>query len=96
MTLISQPGSDYQLAVITIDAGNAREIMLMLTDVSAVPVRLACRAAPAAARQAAASLRDADSPCTVAGLAAAAGEVVTWLGQAGRDAAAHITPPPGF
>jgi hypothetical protein len=34
--LISQPGSDYQLTQITLDAGHARDIMLMLLDVHAV------------------------------------------------------------
>jgi hypothetical protein len=37
MALISQPGSDYQLAEITLDAGNARDIMLMLLDAHARP-----------------------------------------------------------
>src|SRR5215831_18470994 len=36
MSLISQPGSDYQAAQITLDAGNARDIMLLLLDVHAV------------------------------------------------------------
>ena len=35
MSLISQPGSDYQLAEVAVDAGNARDIMLMLVDVHA-------------------------------------------------------------
>ena len=34
--LISQPGSDYQLAEVALDAGHARDIMLMLLDVHAV------------------------------------------------------------
>ena len=36
MTLISQPCSDYQLTEITIDAGHARDITLMLADAAAV------------------------------------------------------------
>src|SRR5256885_15026379 len=36
MSLISQPGSDYQAAHLTLDAGNARDIMLLLLDVHAV------------------------------------------------------------
>ncbi len=36
MSLISQPGSDYQAAQLTLDAGNARDIMLLLLDVHAV------------------------------------------------------------
>ena len=33
MALISQPGSDYQVASISLDAGYARDLILMLTDV---------------------------------------------------------------
>ena len=33
MTLISQPGSDYQITEITLDAGHARDIIHLLTDV---------------------------------------------------------------
>jgi hypothetical protein len=36
MSLISQPGSDYQLVQLTLGAGNARDIMLLLLDVHAV------------------------------------------------------------
>ena len=36
MTLISQPGSDYQAAHLTLDAGNARDIMLLLPGAHAV------------------------------------------------------------
>jgi hypothetical protein len=96
MTLIHQPGSDHQLTWITIDAGHARDIMLMLADTAAVIDDLASGAAPAAARQAAASLKDASSPYTPASLAGALAEVTAWLARAGRDATAHITPPPGF
>jgi hypothetical protein len=35
MSLISQPGSDYQAAHLTLDAGNARDIMLLLLDAHA-------------------------------------------------------------
>ena len=57
MSLINHPGSDHQMAVIGIDAGHARDIMLMLTDAHALISDLAGGAAPAAARQAAAVLR---------------------------------------
>ncbi|SRR6266568_607807 len=36
MALISQPGSDYQLTEITLDTGNARDIICLLLDVHAV------------------------------------------------------------
>ena len=41
MTLINYPGSDHQMAQISIDAGYARDIMLMLTDAHAVIAGLA-------------------------------------------------------
>ncbi len=81
------------MAEISIDAGHARDIMLMLTDAHALIGGLAGGAAPAAARQAAAALRDADSPYTLDGLAGALAEVVNWLYQARDDALAHI---PGY
>lgn len=36
MALISQPGSDYQLAEITLDTGNTRDIICLLLDIHAV------------------------------------------------------------
>jgi hypothetical protein len=92
MTLIHHPGSDHQMATVSIDAGHARDIMLMLGDAHAVLDDLASGHAPAAARQAAACLRDASSPYTLAGLAGALDEVVTWLHQARRDTLAGIPP----
>jgi hypothetical protein len=88
--LINHPGSDHQMTQISIDAGYARDIMLMLTDAHAVISDLAGGAAPAAARQAAALLRDADSPYSTASLAAALEEVINWLYQAHHDALAAI------
>ncbi len=92
MTLIHHPGSHHQMAEISIDAGHARDIMLMLGDAHAVLGDLASGRAPAAARQAAAALLQADSPYTLDGLAAAVGEVLTWLHQARRDALAGVPP----
>jgi hypothetical protein len=92
MTLISHPGSDCQMASLSIDAGHARDITLMLGDAAAVISDLAGGAAPAAAAQAAACLRDTDSLYTLEGLADALGEVITWLHQARRDAMAGIPP----
>lgn len=96
MTLISQPGSACQLTEITIDAGHARDVMLMLADAAAVLDDLASGAGPAAARQAAARLRDASSPYDLPALARALDEVTTWLSCALRDAEAQVTPPPGY
>ena len=92
MTLIHHPASDHQLAVITIDAGHARDIMLMLADTTAVISDLAGGTAPAAASQAAASLDDASSPYTLPALAAALTEVTGWLARACREATAQIPP----
>ena len=90
MSLISYPGSDHQMAVIGIDAGHARDIMLMLADAHALVSDLAGGAAPAAAAQAAAVLRDADSGYTLERLAGALSETVNWLSRAHGDALAHI------
>ena len=90
MTLIQHPGSDRQVAVISIDTGLARDIMLMLTDAHALISDLAGGAAPAAARQAAAVLRDADSPYTLDSLAGAPAGTVNWLSSANGDALSHI------
>jgi hypothetical protein len=92
VTLVNHPGSHHQMAQISIDAGHARDIMLMLTDVHALISDLADGAAPAAARQAAAALRQADSPYTLAGLAGALAETVNWLYRARDDALAGIPP----
>jgi hypothetical protein len=92
MTLIHHPGSDHQMAVISLDAGMARDIMLALADAHAVLSDLASGSAPAAARQAAACLRDASSLYTLQQLADALGETVTWLHHARRGALAGIAP----
>ncbi len=90
MSLIHYPGSDHQIAVIAIDAGHARDIMLMLADAHALISDLADGAAPAAARQAAAVLRDTDSEYTPDSLAGALAETVNWLARAHSTALSHI------
>ena len=90
MSLIHYPGSDHQMAVIGIDAGHARDIMLMLADAHALISDLAGGKGPAAARQAAAVLRDADSEYTLDSLAGALAETVNWLSGANGDALSHI------
>ncbi len=93
--LIPQPGSDYQLTEITLDAGNARDITLLLTDVHGLlgdlcldPVR------PQLTALAQAILRDCDSPCTPDTLLSALDQVITQLTYAIRDAFSPIQPPP--
>jgi hypothetical protein len=90
MSLIHYPGSDHQMAVIAIDAGHARDILLMLADAHALISDLAGGAAPAAAAQAAAVLRDADSEYTLERLAGALAETVNWLARAHSTALSHI------
>jgi hypothetical protein len=90
MSLINHPGSDHQMAVIGIDAGHARDIMLMLADAHALISDLAGGLAPPAGRQAPALLRDADSLYTLDSLAGALTETVNWLARANSDALAHI------
>lgn len=90
MTLISHPGSHHQMAVIELDAGYARDIMLMLTDAHALVGDLASGHAPAAARHASRVLRDADSAYTLDQLAGALAEVINWLYRARDDALAGI------
>ena len=92
MTLIRHPGSDHQMAQLSIDAGHARDIILMLTDAHALVGDLASGHAPAAARQARAVLRDADSGYDLDSLAGALSEVISWLHQARDHALAGIPP----
>ena len=84
MSLIHYPGSDHQMAVISIDAGHARDIMLMLTDAHALISDLAEGTAPVAA------LRDASSDYTLVSLAGALEETVNWLARAHHGALGHI------
>lgn len=91
MTLINHPGSHQQAALACLDAGIARDIALMLADARAVLEHLASGdAPPSAAREAGAALAGAGSPCTLAGLAAAAGEAGALLRHAIRDALAGV------
>jgi hypothetical protein len=86
MTLISQPGSDYQAAQVTLDAGNARDIMLLLLDAHAVLDHLYLDGTqPQITAPAEGYLRESASPCTLPALIAALGEVITMLTGAIRD-----------
>jgi hypothetical protein len=90
MTLVNRPGHWQQMALASLDAGLALDITAMLDDVHAVLDGLATGAAPAAARQAAAILDDAGSPCTLAGLAAAVRETRSMLARAAGNALAGV------
>jgi hypothetical protein len=90
MALISQPGSDYQLAQITVDAENARDIMLLLLDVHAVLDHLYLDGTrPQATAPADEYLRESASPYTLPALIDALGDVISQLTRATRDATQH-------
>jgi hypothetical protein len=87
MSLISQPGSDYQLAQLTLDAGNARDIMLLLLDVHAVLDHLYLDGTqPGITTPAEDYLRESASPYSLPTLITALGDVITMLSTAIRDA----------
>jgi hypothetical protein len=92
--LISQPGSDYQVAQLTLDAGHARDITLMLLDIHAVLDQLHLDGTqPDITRITDAILRESDSPYTLPALIEALGQVISQLTYATRDAIADISPP---
>jgi hypothetical protein len=91
MTLISQPGSDYQLAQLTLDAGNTRDIMLLLLDVHAVLDHLYLDGTqPQITDPAEDYLHESASPYTLPALITALAETITMLSTAIREAG-----PPG-
>ncbi len=93
MTLISQPGSDYQIAEVILDAGHARDIMLMLLDAHAVLDHLYLDSTrPQATGPAEAYLRESASPYTLPALISALDEVISMLCRAEREAF-RCTPP---
>ena len=92
--LISQPGSDYQLTQITLDAGRARDITFLLTDIHGLLSDLCLDPArPEITELAQAILLNCDSPYTPDALTGALDEVITTLTHAIRDAVRHIQPP---
>jgi hypothetical protein len=85
--LISQAGSDYQTTQITLDAGHARDIMLMLLDVHAVLDHLYLDGTrPRAIHPATAWLRESASPYTLPGLIEALDQVINLLSRAEHEA----------
>jgi hypothetical protein len=88
MALISQPGSDYQITTISLDAGYARDLVLMLIDVRAVLDHLYLDGTqPAITSPAEDFLRESDSPYSLPALIEALDEVMTQLSHAEREAA---------
>jgi len=95
MTLISHPGSDYQLAAIHLDAGYTRDLILMLIDVHAVLDHLYLDGTqPQITAPAEHYLRESASPYTLPALIDALGEVTDHLSRAERHALDGIPPGP--
>ena len=93
MSLISQPGSDYQLTRLTLDAGNARDIMLLLVDVHSVLDHLYLDGTqPQITAPAEDYLRESSSPYTLPTIIGALAEVINLLGRAICDASPPTSP----
>ena len=92
--LISQPGSDYQITRITLDAGHARDITRLLLDIHAVLDQLHLDGTqPQITSIAGAILRESGSPYTLPGLISALDEVISQLTRATRRAIADVSLP---
>jgi hypothetical protein len=92
--LIGQPGSDYQITQITLDAGHARDITCLLLDVHAVLDQLHLDGTqPGITSTAEAILHDCGSPYTLPGLISALDEIINQLTRETRRAIADISPP---
>ena len=84
MVLISQPGSDYQITSISLDAGYTRDLILMLTDVHAVLDHLYLDGTqPEITSPAEDYLRESASPYSLPALIDALGEATDQLSRAG-------------
>jgi hypothetical protein len=93
--LISQPGSDYQIVTISLDAGYTRDLILMLTDVHAVLDHLYLDGTqPQITAPAEDYLLQSASPYTLPALIDALGEVTDQLSRAERQALGSIPPDP--
>ena len=95
MTLISHPGSDYQITSISLDAGYTRDLILMLIDVHAVLDHLYPDGTqPHITAPAEHYLRESASPYTLPGLIDALGEATGQLSHAEHQALGSIPPDP--
>ena len=95
MALISQPGSDYQIASISLDAGYTRDLILMLIDVHAVLDHLYLDGTqPQITAPAEDYLRASASPYTLPALIDALGEATGQLSHAEHQALGSIPPDP--
>jgi hypothetical protein len=94
MALISQPGNDYQIASISLDAGYTRDLILMLIDVHAVLDHLYLDGTqPQITAPAEDYLRESASPYTLPALIDALGEATDHLSRAERQAASRPARP---
>jgi hypothetical protein len=95
MALIPQPGSDYQIASISLDAGYTRDLILMLIDVHAVLDHLYLDGTqPEITSPAEDYLRESASPYSLPALIDALGEVTGQLSRAEHQALGGIPPDP--
>src|SRR5256885_16421516 len=95
MTLIPQPGSDYQIVSISLDAGYTRDLILMLIDVHAVLDHLYLDGTqPQITAPAEDYLRESASPYTMPALIDALGEDTGQLSRAERQPLARMPPQP--
>jgi hypothetical protein len=95
MTLISQPGSDYQITSISLDAGYTRDLILMLIDVHAVLDHLYLDGTqPQITAPAQDYLRESASPYSLPALIDALSEVTDQLSRAESHALGAIPPGP--
>src|SRR5260370_30462974 len=93
MALISQPGSDYQLTEITLDAGNARDIICLLLDTHAVLDHLYLDGTqPEVTAPAEDYLRDSGSPYTLPTIISGLDDVITQPIQTMPTVISDITP----
>ena len=97
--LISQPGSDYQIVSISLDAGYTRDLILLLTDVHAVLDHLYLDGTqPQITAPAEDYLRESASPYSLPALIDVLGAVTGQLSRAERHALGSIPsgpPAPG-
>jgi hypothetical protein len=92
--LIGQPGSDYQITGITLDAGHARDITCLLLDIHAVLDQLHLDGTrPEITSTADAILRESGSPYTLPALISGLDEVINHLTRATRRAIDDTAPP---
>ncbi|HEU5387998.1 MAG TPA: hypothetical protein VFV73_19050 [Streptosporangiaceae bacterium] len=93
MALISQPGSDYRIASISLDADCTRDLILMLTDVHAVLDHLYPDGTqPQITAPAEDYLRESASPYSLPALIDALGEATGQLSRAEHQALGSIPP----